>query len=36
VFGPGRIDDSHLATERVAIDDLARLADVYANWLNPA
>jgi acetylornithine deacetylase/succinyl-diaminopimelate desuccinylase-like protein len=35
VFGPGSIDDAHQATERVAIDDLARLADVYTTWLSP-
>ena len=35
VFGPGRIDDAHQATERVAIDDLVRLADVYTRWLDP-
>jgi acetylornithine deacetylase/succinyl-diaminopimelate desuccinylase-like protein len=35
VFGPGSIDDAHQATECVAIDDLARLADVYTAWLDP-
>jgi acetylornithine deacetylase/succinyl-diaminopimelate desuccinylase-like protein len=36
VFGPGRIDDAHQSTERVAIDDLARLAEIYTTWLHPA
>lgn len=36
VFGPGRIDDAHQATERVAIADLVRLAQCYETWLNPA
>ena len=36
VFGPGSIDDAHQATERVAIDDLVKLAEVYTAWLNPA
>jgi acetylornithine deacetylase/succinyl-diaminopimelate desuccinylase-like protein len=36
VFGPGRIDDAHQATERVSIDDLVKLADVYTRWLDPA
>ena len=35
VFGPGRIDDAHQATERVAIADLARLAACYEAWLTP-
>jgi len=35
VFGPGSIDDAHQATESVAIDDLIRLANVYARWLDP-
>ncbi len=35
VFGPGSIDDAHQATECVAIDDLARLADIYTHWLAP-
>jgi acetylornithine deacetylase/succinyl-diaminopimelate desuccinylase-like protein len=36
VFGPGSIDDAHQATERVAIDDLVKLAEIYTTWLNPA
>ena len=36
VFGPGRIDDAHQATERVAIDDLVKLAAIYTSWLSPA
>ena len=36
VFGPGRIDDAHQATERVAIADLVKLAEVYTAWLDPA
>lgn len=36
VFGPGRIDDAHQATERVGIDDLVRLAAIYTSWLRPA
>ncbi len=35
VFGPGRIDDAHQATERVAITDLGKLAEIYTNWLTP-
>jgi len=35
VFGPGRIDDAHQATERVAVADLVRLAACYEAWLNP-
>ena len=35
VFGPGSIDDAHQATERVAISDLHRLADVYTQLLQP-
>ncbi len=35
VFGPGRIDDAHQATERVAIADLVRLASCYEAWLRP-
>lgn len=35
VFGPGSIDDAHLATERVAITDLVTTADVYTRWLRP-
>ena len=35
VFGPGRIDDAHQATECVSIADLARLADAYESWLQP-
>ncbi|MAT05124.1 MAG: hypothetical protein CL424_08785 [Acidimicrobiaceae bacterium] len=35
VFGPGRIDDAHQATECVAIDDLTRLAACYEAWLRP-
>ena len=35
VFGPGCIDDAHQATERVAIADLVRTADVYRHWLRP-
>ncbi|MEZ5258938.1 MAG: peptidase dimerization domain-containing protein [Ilumatobacteraceae bacterium] len=35
VFGPGSIDDAHMATERVAIDDLVRLAEIYTDWLEP-
>ena len=36
IFGPGSIDDAHQATERVAIDDLVKLAEIYTTWLNPA
>lgn len=36
VFGPGSIDDAHLATEHIDIADLVRLAEVYTAWLNPA
>ena len=36
VFGPGSIDDAHQATERVAIDDLVKLAEIYTSWLDPA
>ena len=36
VFGPGRIDDAHQATECVAIADLARLATAYEAWLAPS
>ena len=36
VFGPGRIDDAHQATECVAIDDLVELAEIYTAWLDPA
>lgn len=36
VFGPGSIDDAHQATESVAIDDLARTAEVLTRWLDPA
>lgn len=35
VYGPGAIEDAHQATERVAIADLARLADIYERWLEP-
>lgn len=36
VFGPGCIDDAHQAIERVAIADLAKLAEIYTTWLDPA
>lgn len=36
VFGPGRIDDAHQATERVSIADLVTTAEVYTRWLRPA
>lgn len=36
VFGPGSIDDAHLATECVAIVDLVRLGEIYEHWLDPA
>ena len=35
VFGPGRIEDAHMATESVRIDDLVRTADAYTAWLRP-
>ncbi|MCP4223677.1 MAG: M20 family metallopeptidase, partial [Actinomycetia bacterium] len=35
VFGPGRIEDAHQATEHVSIADLVALADVYTRWLDP-
>lgn len=36
VFGPGSIDDAHQATERIAIADLVRTAEVLEGWLAPA
>lgn len=36
VFGPGRIDDAHQATERVSVADLVTTAEVYTRWLRPA
>lgn len=35
VFGPGSIDNAHQATERVAIADLVRTAEVLTRWLRP-
>ncbi|GAA2425301.1 M20 family metallopeptidase [Streptomyces macrosporus] len=36
IFGPGSIDHAHQATERIAVADLVRLADVLGAWLSPA
>ncbi|MFI5491525.1 M20 family metallopeptidase [Actinoplanes sp. NPDC051859] len=36
IFGPGSITQAHQATERVAVADLARLADILGAWLAPA
>lgn len=36
VFGPGSIDDAHLATERVSIADLVTTAEVFTRWLRPS
>ncbi|RMI31875.1 M20 family metallopeptidase [Nocardia stercoris] len=35
VFGPGSIEQAHLATERIAISDLVQLAEVLQAWLAP-
>jgi len=35
VFGPGRIEDAHQATESVAIADLIQLAQIFTTWLSP-
>jgi acetylornithine deacetylase/succinyl-diaminopimelate desuccinylase-like protein len=36
VFGPGSIEQAHQATERIAISELVRLADILGRWLRPA
>jgi acetylornithine deacetylase/succinyl-diaminopimelate desuccinylase-like protein len=35
VFGPGSIEQAHQATERIAITELVRLADILGRWLRP-
>ncbi len=35
IFGPGAIEDAHQETERVAVLDLVRLAEIYTRWLHP-
>ncbi len=32
VFGPGSIDQAHGAEEWVAVDELAKVAEIYARW----
>jgi acetylornithine deacetylase/succinyl-diaminopimelate desuccinylase-like protein len=36
VFGPGSIEQAHQATERIAITELVRLADILGRWLRPS
>lgn len=36
VFGPGSIEHAHQPTERIAVADLTRLAQVLEAWLMPA